>query len=256
MSEILSLNALAAAEVCFLEASRLLYCEPACKEIADQVLTRQFLTAPFGMNDSFVTEGLAQMDSWCAETLKCVDANEADTASDKNADDLAADVRFCERVDSLRREWLRLFAGVGTPEASCLESFYVEPNSHMFAKNTLQVREAYRAYGLQIEKLHSEPDDHLGLMLGFVSHMIGAEVEAREAGDDARADAAARDQDVFLAGHVLPWLATWRYNVEKHATSDYYRGVGNFVFGLLACYVRRFGVVFDEKGQRFKRKVD
>ncbi|MFR5093067.1 MAG: molecular chaperone [Adlercreutzia equolifaciens] len=69
----------------------------------------------------------------------------------------------------VRREMAaRLFVGLGTPEASCQESFYVEPNSHMFGKNVIAVREAYRRHGLEIERLHREPD-HLGLMLGFLS---------------------------------------------------------------------------------------
>ena len=54
--------------------------------------------------------------------------------------------------------------------------------------------------------------------------------------------------------HVLPWLAPWRYAVEKHARTDYYRGVGTFVFGLAACYAERFGIRFDEEACAFKRR--
>ena len=32
----------------------------------------------------------------------------------------------------------------------------------VFQKETLEVRAAYRELGLQVEKLHHEPDDHIG----------------------------------------------------------------------------------------------
>ena len=53
---------------------------------------------------------------------------------------------------------------------------------------------------------------------------------------------------------MLPWLAAWRYSVDAHASSDYFRGTGAFVFGLCARYAQRFGVAFDREGQVFKRK--
>ena len=144
---------------------------------------------------------------------------------------------------ALRREWLRLFVGAGTPDAPSWESFYRDPNSQLFSARTLEVRERYRRHGLQIERLYAEPDDHLGLMLGFVGHLIGLEAEAL-----------ADEQESFLVEHVLPWLAAWRYSVDAHASSDYFRGAGAFVFGLCARYAQRFGVAFDREGQVFKRK--
>ena len=123
-----------------------------------------------------------------------------------------------------------------------------------FDARTLEVREQYRRHGLQIERLYAEPDDHLGLMLGFVGHLIGLEAEALAVGDDAAAGEAADEQESFLVEHVLPWLAAWRYSVDAHASSDYFRGAGAFVFGLCARYAQRFGVAFDREGQVFKRK--
>ena len=42
--------------------------------------------------------------------------------------------------------------------------------------------------------------------------------------------------------------------IEKYARTDYYRGVGDFVFGLVACYAERFGVRFDGEASAFKRR--
>lgn len=247
---------LARAEVCFAVASQLLYVEPNVASVAEQAASRQFACAPFGEDSEDVREGLRLLDGWCADALHAAEVTDgADEADGVDAAALLVESpAFAESVDELRREWLRLFVGLGTPEASCLESFYVEPNSHMFGKNVIAVRAAYRRHGLEIERLHREPDDHLGLMLGFLSRLVAEEREAAEAGDEQRAVALADEQDAFLTEHVLPWLAPWRYAVEKHARTDYYRGVGTFVFGLAACYAEHFGIRFDEEACAFKRR--
>lgn len=246
-------DALAAAEVCFAVASQLMYVEPDVASVAEQVASRQFASAPFGEGDKDEREGLRLLDRWCINAAQASGVPEGIDDS-KTAALLVESPAFVESVDKLRREWLRLFVGLGTPEASCLESFYVEPNSHMFGKNIIAVRAAYRRHGPEIEQLHHEPDDHLGLMLGFLSRLLAEEREAIEAGDGQRAAALADEQDAFLTEHVLPWLAPWRYAVEKHARTDYYRGVGAFVFGLIACYAGRFGIRFDGKACAFKRR--
>lgn len=246
-------DTLAAAEVCFAVASQLLYLEPEIAPVAEQVASRQFASAPFGEGNDDERQGLHLLDGWCAVALNASEVPE-EASADEAAARLVESPAFAEAVAELRREWLRLFVGLGTPEASCLESFYVEPNSHMFGKNVIAVREAYRRPGLEIERLHREPDDHLGLMLGFLSRLMAEEREAVEAGDMQQGAALADEQDAFLTEHVLPWLAPWRYAVEKYARTDYYRGVGAFVFGLIACYAERFGIRFDGKASAFKRR--
>ncbi len=234
---------LAAVEACFAQASRLLYCEPDAEDLLVQVEQRPFQEAPYAMDDPFARRGLELMDAWCAQAADELDGSEAPDALE-------------ERAAALGREWFRLFVGAGTPDAPCWESYYAEPNSQLFGARTLEVRAAYRRHGLQIERLHAEPDDHLGLMLGFMAHLCGAEAEAIAASDEAGAQALRSEQEEFLAAHVLPWLAVWRYAVGKHAASDYYRGVGEFAFGLCARYAQRFGIAFDEEAQAFKRSKD
>lgn len=230
---------LAAAEACFAQASRLLYSEPDADEVASQVQERLFEAAPYGMENAHVRRGLTLMDTWCDKAAQLLDEGASDA--------------FDKCVRALKREWFRLFVGAGTPDAPCWESFYIEPNSQMFGKCTLDVRAAYRRHGLQIERLHAEPDDHLGLMLGFLAHMCGQEADALVAGDGDAACAASAEQEAFLVGHILPWLAVWHYAVDKHAASDYFRGAGVFVFGLCACYAERFGIAFDEERRAFAR---
>lgn len=229
---------LSAVEACFAQASKLLYCEPDNQETATQATNHMFAAVPYGADDPTISEGAALLENWLSEV-------DPDTEQ----------AVFEERVAGLRREWFALFLGPGTPSAPCWSSYYREPNSHLFGERTLQVRAFYRRYGLQIENFRSEPDDHLGLMLGFVSHLAGTEADALLAGDVEKAAKLANEQDEFISEHILPWLPAWKYGVDKYATSDYFRGVGQFVFGLCVLYVQRFNVSFDADSNSFKRKV-
>ena len=87
-------------------------------------------------------------------------------------------------------------------------------------------------------------------MLGFLSRLMAEEREAVEAGDMQQGAALADEQDAFLTEHVLPWLAPWRYAVEKHARTDYYRGVGAFVFGSGCLLCRALRHSLRRRGQR------
>lgn len=217
------------ASVAFDFAARLVQVEPDEDWIARCLDDRLFDGAPFGESDEAVAKGLSLMRNWC-EGAK---------------DDMP------NAIALLRREWLRLFIGLGTPEASINESFYTEPNSTMFGRTTLEVRDAYRAWGLESERKASEPDDALGIMLAFCAHLMRASVRAHEVGDGEASEKALEAFEQFLAKHMLPWASAWRFLVNQHAKTDYYRGVGELVFGLERACAERFDIAFNEEKGSF-----
>lgn len=156
-----------------------------------------------------------------------------------------------EGAAAIRREWLRLFVGLGTPEAPVWEAVYTEPEATMRGRSTLAVRAAYRAWGLEFERKAHEPEDALGLMLAFCSFLMEREIKALEEGDEATAAKAASSLEAFMAEHMLPWASAWRFLVQNHAKTDYYRGVGELVFGLERAYARRFGITCDPEDGTF-----
>ena len=92
---------LASASVAFDLVARLVQCEPDETWIAQCVKVDAFSESPFGGDDPAVRGGLELLSSWCSNVQDpCIAANEA------------------------ARDWLRLFAGVGTPEAPIVESVY------------------------------------------------------------------------------------------------------------------------------------
>ncbi|RNL21299.1 molecular chaperone TorD [Slackia faecicanis] len=224
-----STEELASVGVAFDFAARLVQVEPGRAWIESCIDDDLFAAAPFGQDDEAVANGLALMRQWCAGAAGDVD----------------------EAVGSLQREWLRLFVGLGAPEASINESYYTEPNSIMFGQSTLSARAAYRAWGLESDRKASEPDDALGIMLAFCAHLVRESLRLGESGDEEASRKPLKAFEDFLVQHMLPWLSAWRYLVKQHAKTDYYRGVGELVFGLERSCAARFGIAFDEGNGSF-----
>lgn len=217
------------AQAAFGLAARLVQQEPDAEWVDLCISEELFTGCPFAMEDSAVSTGLSSLSEWCE----------------------AARTNEREATESIQRDWLRLFAGVGSPEAPIWEAVYVEPNGTIIGQSTLEVRRIYRKWGLEFERKGNEPDNSLGLMLAFCAHLMGQEVEAIEASDGERAAAAAAGIEEIMVKHMLPWAAAWRFLVQSHAKTDYYRGIGELVFGLERAYARRFNVVYDEGKEAF-----
>ncbi|HJF64857.1 MAG TPA: molecular chaperone TorD family protein [Slackia equolifaciens] len=220
---------LQAAQAAFGFAAGLISQEPTEEWVHSCIDNDMFAAAPFGEGDKAVTSGLVLLSSWCA----------------------AARNNLGEETAAVQREWLRLFVGLGTPEAPVWESYYTEPNSTMFGRSTLEVRAAYKEWGLEFERKAHEPDDALGIMLAFCSYLMGRELDALEAFDPVAAAKAAQSLESFLVVHMLPWASAWRFLVKNHAKTDYYRGVGELVFGLERAYAKRFGIECNEEDGTF-----
>jgi TorA maturation chaperone TorD len=103
----------------------------------------------------------------------------------------------------------------------------------LFGKETLEVREWYGRYGLQLERKNREPDDHLGLELLFVSHLLTLLLQAQGRPDGLSAEAIAGDLREFLCAHPLRWARTWAAAVLGNARSDFYKGLALLVVGAL-----------------------
>ncbi len=204
------------ASVAFSLAAQLVYSEPQAEQLDTFQKNRVFEEAPFGQDNPSVKRGLSLINSWII--------NEYGISPD-------------ESLAQLQREWLALFVGYGEPAAPCWSSYYRKEGSLLLSEKTLVARKWYKKFDLENSKLGSEPDDHLGIIIGFLSHLLQLEYEAQESGDSSRAAELAGAQKEFLQDCLLSWFSEWQALVEAHAKSDYYKGVG----ALLAGFIEEFG---------------
>lgn len=232
---------LCAAQVALGLAARLLYDEPTDEDVANYLEPGLFADAPFGDDDEAVRMGLAAMDAWCRATARAV-TNDAEALHGRASD--------------LRSDWLNLLVGMGEPKAPAWAGCYLNPSSAILGESALAVRRLYKRHGFQLQHQNQEPDDHLGLMLSFVSLLIQLELEGENRKDEgalANVEASQECQAQLLQKYILPWLPLWRWSVEKFARTEFYRGVGDLVFGLVRAYAARFGFRYaeDEENPHF-----
>jgi TorA maturation chaperone TorD len=204
---------------------------------AYQVLTGEMLTFALLGKAFYVYPEQAWIRSLVAEDV-FAQAPYADTRPDTIAG-LALLQRWSQSTtestfDDLCSDYTRLFIGPGKLLAPPWESVYFSEDRLTFQEETLQVRDWYRRFGLESEKLHHEPDDHIGLEFEFVAHLARCALLALEQNDDARYDEAIEARRQFIAEHPGRWAAGWCGQVEKHARTDFYRGMAMLARGAVA----------------------
>lgn len=127
-----------------------------------------------------------------------------------DGDERAAEVERC------RVAYNRAVAGLGARRTSHpWESAYTSSKKLLMQRETLAVREVYRAFGYLPEMYRQVPDDHLSLECAFLAALAQRSVAALEAGDDATASMLAEGQRAFLEGHLLKWIDA--YAADLHA---------------------------------------
>lgn len=174
--------------------------------IAEEV----FAEAPLGAEQAEIQRGLELLARWSVENQRGLSQAE---------------------FEQLKRDHTHLFVGLDRVLAPVWESVYFNQNRLVFQQQTIQVREWYARFGLELERLHQEPDDHIGLELSFVAHLASRALEVM---DDmplfAELLQAQRD---FLTDHLLRWGPTWAKLVKQHAETDFYRGLAHLTHGAL-----------------------
>lgn len=151
----------------------------------------------------------------------------------------------------VKRDYTYLFRMVGASHTSPYESVYRTDDRTMFGPTTLDVREAYRAWGMQVPRQGSTPDDHIGYEFAFLAHLLGIIEQAGQhkdqltgaaLGEDAQSDFAEEPHDAmrarddarsFLSDHLLVFAPVYLKNVQTRATEPFYGAVAAIAAGTI-----------------------
>ena len=170
-----------------------------------------FSEAPFAGEDKDVVAALGELQAWSNE-------NRAGLSN--------------EAFEAMGIDYTRLFIGPGTVLTPPWESVFFSEERLTFQESTLHVREWYRRFGLEMKKLHNEPDDHIGLELEFLAHLAKLGVAATQ-GTEQSPTEVLDAQRAFLTEHVLTWAPVWCGQVYDKARSKFYRGIALMTRGAL-----------------------
>lgn len=163
-------------------------------------------------------------------------------------------------VTEVKRDYTYLFYMVGASRTSPFESVYRTDDRTMFGPTTLQVRESYHAWGVEVPQLGNKPDDHIGYEFAFLTHVLGCAADALAAEDDGAADEVGRDVRAvgetdaekeafrasdavrsFLSDHLLVFAPTYFANMKTRAHEPFYRAVADISLSTLLSLAQALG---------------
>lgn len=123
-------------------------------------------------------------------------------------------------------DYNRLFVGPQKLLAPPLESYYRNENQLPMQAETLAVREAYAAAGLELKEANKIPDDHAKFEFYFAAALL----TARERCDDSEQEQLVAAHYVkFLREHLLLWIFDHLQAVAKHSCAPFCREMGKVI---------------------------
>ena len=120
--------------------------------------------------------------------------------------ELREDLKDPDFPEQVKREYRTLFIGPEEMPAPPWESVYMGEEAALFQEVTLEVRKAYRAFGMQAEAYQRVPDDSLALELAFMSGLAERALNALRSEDRAEGERCLNGSLDFLKKHLLLWI--------------------------------------------------
>jgi TorA maturation chaperone TorD len=177
-----------------------------------------FEDIPFG-NDPSLSEGIALIQNWSAEHPVAEGA---------------------DWFESLLEDYTRLFIGPDKVLAPPWESVFVQEGRLVFTETTLNVRHFYRRFGFELENLHKEPDDHIGLELVFLSNLANLALQTLETGQSEEYQRYVQAQADFYQAHLGRWAMAFFNQLFDYARTDFYRGLARLCRSAIEALEDRF----------------
>lgn len=161
---------------------------------------------------------------------------DAHTAHTRGIDLLQRSWESHEDDDTIRMDQDFLYGVSASARVSPFESVRVGEEQLVFDTETIQVRMYYSRLGLQAPRLHTEPDDHLGLEFAFLSQGCQQMMTALE---QDRTEDYARVSDIvaaFTAEHPLRWVPATLREAEAQAQTAWIQGVEALSYAAFASW--------------------
>lgn len=139
-------------------------------------------------------------------------------------------------LDRVKEDFTRLFIGLESTLASPYQSVYIGRDHILFDQSTLVIRDVYTRFGLEISNRGTEPDDHIGYELEFVSLLCQKTVDAINSEDRLSAAEFQQAARAFIREHLLNWIQPFTEKVIAAAQTDYFKGVAYLTRGTAAMF--------------------
>ena len=133
---------------------------------------------------------------------------------------------------AIEKDYYQLFIGPGGMNAYPWGSVYTHRENLVCGDTTREFKRFCAARGIHFNTEHSEPEDHIGLVLGALSRIFDKASETGELNDVAE----------LLRDHLLPWSDRVVSKILDNTSTGYYRGFTLLMQDLLAHWREVLGV--------------
>lgn len=125
-------------------------------------------------------------------------------------------------LERLREEYARIFIGPERLPVAPYESVFLTGKRVLFQPSVLEVRRSYREAGFLPARLHSVPDDFIGLEMDFMAKLADAAFRAWQQGDESACERRLEQSKRFLEDHLNHWVGDFAQQVgSKHGACFY-----------------------------------
>lgn len=131
--------------------------------------------------------------------------------------------------EAVQQDYFLLFEQ-SPPRCRPWESVWRDEAKLLFDEKTFQVREWYTRFGLRAPSYNREPDDHLGLELGFLAYLLDL---AKEEDDQIKFHELMEGIGTFLQNHPMSWGPECLLEISREAQTDFFKGIGLLAAGTL-----------------------
>ncbi|MGL6260878.1 TorD/DmsD family molecular chaperone [Vibrio sp. WXL210] len=132
-------------------------------------------------------------------------------------------------ISLIQFDFAALFVGPNALRAAPWASVYLNEEQATFGAQTLAIRKVYNQFGLELQTGQHEPDDHIGIIFGFISYLCELIAEQQVNGQPTEESTLA----VFLTEHVLTWAPRMLDTMRAAAESPFYQGIALVAQGTL-----------------------
>jgi TorA maturation chaperone TorD len=141
--------------------------------------------------------------------------------------DSCTDKNICSKM--LAEDYFRLFAVAGLSLAPAYESIYLK-KSRATEISSEKVTDFYDSYGWESRSRGKIADDHLGIELLFLTRLVEKYLSLD---DDPCCCEIRNEIRRFIDQHILSWIPEWNNDIQKHANTLSYKGIGTLIYACL-----------------------
>jgi len=145
---------------------------------------------------------------------------------------------FCrdlEMEEAIRRaegDQNRLFVGPLHLPSPPWSSVYMDRGA-LFGPTALAVEKEFKRFGFWIPEGNHEPCDHIAYEIQFVAELNKIVAENLRQANETEGFKYLNEAKSFIDTYLSPWLGGFLGLVEKHAETDFYRGLARLTCGLV-----------------------